>query len=619
MDYTTDNQAASPASPSVSSKPLSKRLEDQWNEARKASAAWRKEAREDRAFYFGDQWTSEEKAALKEQGRPALVINQIFKSINNLIGRERDSRLDWKALPRGVSDVKAADAITQSLAFVADQTRSKYAISAGFKDCAIGPVGWLEVGMDDTDPSKEPFYVREESWENVWFDPHGRKLDLSDFRYLIRSKLFDLDMALYAYPGQAEVLKKAVEEDKSDKGGTFKDGDDYGNRSGLDITDMDGGGWCDHERQRVRLREHWWWENEKAQFWVYPDGRVTEFAQEAPDLSPLSEGAELRAGTKRCYYYAIAAGKVVLEHGKSPYPFNRFPFVAVWAYVDDKGQPFGVVRMQKDPQKELNVARSRVNESQRSRWALIEKGLMTPGELQAFTDDLARSNFVREVPKLTEGKIQMGSDKADVGAWMGLMETSRREVDDVAGQNEASFGDKSNEKSGKAIQARVAQQGLNLAELFDNLRFARLQVGEMLLAMTQKFYTPAKLQRIVEASLIRENPAADLSWVGTAFANPIEQMRFDIIIDDQAETATERQAAAETYVNMMQMAGPLAASMVPDGIRMSDVPNAEEIAAKLEAQMAPPPPPPGMLPPQGPQDLPGGPLSLPPEGLPPVA
>lgn len=623
MDYTTDNQAPKPdAGRAASDKDLVRKLEQQWQEARKASVGWRKDAREDRAFYFGRQWTSEEKNALEDQGRPAIVINQIFKSLNNLIGRERDNRLDWRALPRGASDVQAADAITKGLAFVDDQTRAKYAVSAAAKDAWLGPVGWLEVGIDDSNPANEPFYVREESWENMWHDPHGRKLDLSDCRYLIRSKLFDYDLTIAAYPKAAEALKNAIAQDKDEaeqKGAArFSDGDDYGNRSGADTIYEADTGWCDHERQRVRLREHWWWENVSVNFWVYPDGRVTEADTEdmAQAIDAYQQGGVLTEGVKKRYKYAVIAGKTILAQGESPYPFERFPFVAVWSYVDEKGRPFGVVRMQKDPQRELNVARARVNESQRSRWAIVEKGKMTPRELAQFAENLARSNFVQEVTQA--GHIQMGSDKADVASWMGLMETSRREVDEVAGQNEAAYGDKSNEKSGKAIQARVAQQGLNMAELFDNLRYARLQVGEMLLSMMQAFCEPAKLQRIVEASIIRENPKEDLTWLGQAFANPIEQMRFDIVIDDQAETSTERQAAMEQAVQLLQMAGPAAPALIPDVIRMSDFPGKEDMALKFEQAMAPPPPPP--MPPQAPQVMPDGalPLEMPPEAMPPM-
>lgn len=594
----------------IYAKPLVDRLDDQWRESRRASAGWRRDGHEDRDYYFGIQWKADEEALLAQAGRPAIVINQIFKSLNNLIGRERGNRLDWKAQPRGASDVQDADLITQGLAYVGDQTRSKYATSSAARDAFLGPLGWLEVGLDDTDPTKEPLFVSEESWENMWFDPFGRKRDLSDFRYIIRSKLFDLDLVVATYSEHAEALKAAVALDKErhDRG-VYTDGDDYGigRDRPLDITDLGAGSaWCDHERQRVRLREHWWWENEKGTFWAFPDGRVMDADLEDPaTLAHLAAGAQLREGIRKVYKFAVVAGRTILAQGKSPYPFSRFPFVAVWAYVDDRGRPFGVVRNQKDPQKELNVNRSRVNQSQRSRWAVVNAGAMDATEVERLRNDISQSNFVAAV-RDPSAIIQLGSDKADVGGWLNLMETSRREVDDVAGQNETAYGDKdSTAKSGIAKQVQVQQQSLNMMELFDNIRYAHLQVGEMLLALMQKHYSAEKLRRIAEVSTLKENPNADISWLGQALANPIEQMRFDIVIDDQAETTTERQAAMDQAIQLMQFAGPAAPVLIPDIIRMSNFAGKDEMAAKIEAALAPPPPPmPAALPPGAPPGLP---------------
>lgn len=51
--------------------------------------AWRKEAREAFAFYDGEQWSAEEKAALAEHGQPAIVINKIAAKVDNIAGTWR--------------------------------------------------------------------------------------------------------------------------------------------------------------------------------------------------------------------------------------------------------------------------------------------------------------------------------------------------------------------------------------------------------------------------------------------------------------------------------------------------------------------------------------------------
>lgn len=589
---------------------LAKRLMDQWKEARAWATCFREVAREDRDFYHGDQWTDEQRAELLRQGRPPTVINVVAKAINNLLGRERDSRFNWRALPRGGSDVQAAKAATQALRYVEDATRCKYEFSSAFEDAALGPCGHLEVGYDDSDPTIEPIYIKRVPWDELWWDPYCRCWDAEDARYYIRARILDLDVVLAAWPDKQEEIERAVvNTDSRDQ--LHQGSDDYGNGSWSDdgcfYRDSD---WYDSARKRVRLREHWWWVHEEGQFLRLPDGRTMEFDPADPRqvLGLQAPGAQLVKGFRKRFYYAIMAGDVVLTHAPSPYPYARFPFVPVWAFKTDDREPYGPVRNMKDPQRELNVARSRLNESIRSRWLIAEEGALGKSSIDHVRRDLAKANFVLKVAKL-QG-VQLGSDKADGQLWMSLQEQAKAEVDDVIGQNEAAYGDKSNEKSGKAIQARVAQQGLNFGALFDHYRAARLLVGEMVLALMQRFYPEAKLARIVEASVIREQgPQADLSWLGEAFAEPITELEFDLIIEDQAESASERKDSMEQALELLGYAPDvLKAQLIPDIIRMSDFEGKEEWAAKAEQALQVPmgPSPGGLdLPPGGPPQLQG--------------
>lgn len=593
--------------------PLAAKLDAHWREARAWAAHWREEAREDRRFYDGHQWTPEEIAELKSQRRPATVINQVFKAVNNLIGRERESRLDWKVQGRGASDVKPAAARTKALKYLGDQTRARYALSQAFKDAVKGPMGWVEVAIDDTDPSREPLVFRHVPWDQMYFDKHWTQPDLDDARYVIRSKWTDLELAesLARSPEAKEALKQAVavERDRH-KISDLPRNNDYGNRGGDWSSDFEGEpDWCDAERKRVRLREHWYWEREKAKYIVYPDGRSILFDPADPQsyLAAYEPGGQIVEGTRRKYYWAIVAGMTVLDKGESPYPFDAFPFVPVWCYVDDEGRPFGVIRMMKDPQRELNVARSRFNESIRSRWIVYRDGSLGKLNADEVARRIPRSNFVLGVAD--PSGIQIGHDKADGQFWLGLMETARREIDDVAGQNEASYGDKSNERSAKAIQTRIGQQGLNFGEIWDNLRFARLLSGERALALIGKFYHPAKLIRITEAAMLREDENADTSWLGQAYADNVVQDRYDVVLEDVAETTTERQAALAQRIELIGMVpDPIKPFLIPGALRMTNDPDKDEVATLVEqmlqmqmgAMMAPQvaPAPPADIPPE---------------------
>ena len=57
-----------------------------YKESSDAWSDWRKQARENYKYYFGDQWKSEVVQSLNAQGRPALTMNKIKPIIRTLSG-----------------------------------------------------------------------------------------------------------------------------------------------------------------------------------------------------------------------------------------------------------------------------------------------------------------------------------------------------------------------------------------------------------------------------------------------------------------------------------------------------------------------------------------------------
>ena len=96
-----------------------------------ATDAAREDARRDRDYRDGKQWTEEEAAALEERGQAPIVINRIGPKVDFLIGTERQNRQDPKAWPRTPEHNEAADAATDALRYAADNVD----IDASFSDC----------------------------------------------------------------------------------------------------------------------------------------------------------------------------------------------------------------------------------------------------------------------------------------------------------------------------------------------------------------------------------------------------------------------------------------------------------------------------------------------------
>lgn len=607
---------------------LRKKLSEQFKEAKAWHYQVGERGRQAHKFYSGDQWDQKSIAVLRQEGRPPVVINQIFKAINNVSGKQRDSRLSWRVLPRGENDVMTAVAATKGLSYIADAAVYKFVESRAFKEAAIGPYGWVEIGYDESDPTKEPIFAEYVPWDEILLDPYSKMLDLSDARYMIRRKEVDFDIASAAFPDKIDALKMAMVNTRDV--GYDKLMGDYNNRD--DGTFSDGRiGFLDEGkgRDRVTLREHHYWEMEDRLYVQLPDGERIDYDEDdRVTMMAIQIGGQVMQGRKRCYYRAIMANDTILDVAKSELPFDRFPYVGLFAFRDAQNKPYGIVEPMIWPQKELNVNRSRANESMRSRYFIYQQGAVPNLTEEQVAARLSRSNFAIQVNDM--GGVQLGSDKGDLGGWMNLMETSRKEVDEVVGQNETAYGEQGNEKSGRAIMARINQQSLNLGELWDNWRYFRLQVGQMFLALAIKFWGPEKWKRITEQAILQENedavrmammqtgelpPQADISWVGRAVIGINSLFRFDLKIEDQAETTSERQQTMSQAIELVGMLpDDVKARIVPDIIRMSDFEGKEQMAARAEGIMQP-----QQGPPPVPQGMPGMAQPMPPPGQEPPA
>ena len=586
---------------------LLRRHDADWHEARRWWEPVRAKAKKARDYYHMLQWTEMQKEALRKDGKPAIVINLLGKAVDNICGRERASRYDWKASPVGQDDILPAAAMTHGLKSIARLTEAKYSFSEAFEDAIIGPMGWIELGYDDSDPEVPPEVCERVDPDEMYLDPHSRRTDTYDAKYAVRRRIVDVEDAIALAPHLEDEIRAAAfanmpeDDDERVIQGDYNNQEQPDTHYGTVSPPRDQGG--PGERRRVELREHHWWKREATEYLELPNG--LRFYPEEVDQGMLAQlldaGGDIREGHRRCYYKTIIGAKRVLFNAKSDLPFGRLPFVAIWAKRDREGRPYGLVELGIPPQEEVNVARSRLNESLRSRWLVYGgSGEDLGGKTeQQVAEALARGNFVLKVKD--PRNFQLGSDKADIQAWLELMREAKSEIDAVFGNNDSAYGDEDpTAQSGVAKQLQVQQQSLNLGRIFDLYRYSRKQAGQMFLALLQKRTSPEKLTRIIGASLLGNvpptrlgpngqpipAPTPDLSWLGQVVAGPVYQSECDVEIEDQAETGTERRAEMQARIELLGLVpDDLKAALLPDTLRASDWSGAEEMAGKVEARM----------------------------------
>lgn len=541
------------------------------------------EAEMHRAMYDGDQYTSFVMRSLIQQGLPAPVINIVGQSIDNMSGRERSMRLKPDLLPRHSGAKVLSDGYERLLEYHRERTKAPWVFSDAFLDELQGPGGWTHVYFDDSDPTKGPHFVTRVPPELLLADPAWRSEDVEDANDLCHLVPAKLAWAVHQYPQHADLLKSQVNSELGEQGGPgmygATIGGDYDNIPGLQTTTWApwgaaglgplSRGWCDPASGTILLRQHWWWEPERATFARLPDGTAFELRRDDPELmaafeQALAKGAVMVEGQVRRYRWALCVGPVVLDTGDSPYWHRRFPYVWWQAFRDRYGEPYGIIRRMYWPQREVNTAHLRKNEAGRSRWAIVRKGSMTPYEYQQFQLALARGNFTVQVNSI--GDLRIESDKQDAAMWSAFEEQAIAYVDQVAGQNEANYGNASNEKSGEAIKARAAQAATNQGMLFDNARRAQQRSYELLLSNIVQTTTREMAQRVIgQANAGTPFNQVDVMRFGAEVgASVLAALSFDVIMSDQVESQTQQQ---QTQENTERLVG-----MLPDELRVMAIP-----------------------------------------------
>jgi hypothetical protein len=100
-------------------------VQQQFEEYADGTLAARGQAEKCRSYKDGNQWTEKERETFRKRKQPCITDNKIQDKCDTLFGIEKQMRTDPKAFPRNPSDEKSAEAATDSLRFVADQSTYK--------------------------------------------------------------------------------------------------------------------------------------------------------------------------------------------------------------------------------------------------------------------------------------------------------------------------------------------------------------------------------------------------------------------------------------------------------------------------------------------------------------
>jgi len=560
---------------------------DWWTQTKATQLGQRQRKIKDHNVYEGEQWSQKDSDALEARGQKALTINRVKAAIDWILGTEKRTRIDYRVLPRTEDDTKGAETKTKIMKYVSDVNMEPFHRSRAFADAVKSGLGWLELGVRD-DPEDEPVYYRYEDWRNIWYDPLSVELDLSDARFIFRTKIVDLDIAVAMFSDHAGALKTAAT-----KSNTYYDYSGIEDESEITVeSESEGeesGSASTSRRSRIRLVECWYTKPEKRKLLSGKGlGTLagTPYDKDNEPMQQLINGGHATTYDAlqkiiRCMMFAEGM-TYPLQDEESPYNHNRYPFVPMWAYRrKKKNESYGSVRDIIDPQDDLNKRYS--------------KALYILSTNRAIVDDNATDNwdeFYREVnrpdgviKKRPDSTVDIRDDQRLAKEHVALMQLDAKMIQDVSGVTDENMGRQTNATSGRAIHARQDQGHVVTAEVFDNDRMAVQSAGTMELSLIEQFMTEERIMRITGdknqmefVHINREQPGDD------GELNDITARKADFVVDTQAYNATLRQSMFESMLEMIKPLPPeIAIALLDLVVEVSDIPGKDELVRRIRA------------------------------------
>ncbi len=369
-----------------------------------------------------------------------------------------------------------------------------------------------------------------------------------------------------------------------------------------DVVEFEADGEFDDEddwedENTVRICEYWYRKPVMRRILLLSDGRSID----AKQADQITEGVtivrerEVRT-TQICM--CIVSGSAVLE-GPVEWDGPDFPFVIVygdWVVVDGKTHWWGLTRHAKDAQRSYNVSRTAVTETiaaapQAKFWA-------TPKQAEGHIDKWSVAHDQNIPALLYNPDLQAAGPPQRMGGAdvpVALIQESQiasEEIKAVTGIFDASLGVKSNEQSGRAINARQRQGEIATFNFADNMAKGIRRTWEILIGLIPTVYTSERSIRIlgvdgaekyVRINSVQQDPRS----LEMLPVNDLSRGRYDVTVTVGPNYATQRQEASETFTQLAQAYPPLMQIAGDLVLKNLDVPGAEQLAERIKFMLPP--------------------------------
>ena len=135
---------------------------------------WAIEAKEDKEFRLGKQWTTEQAEVLKSRGQAAIVVNRIHPAVETAKSMITANRPSFRVAPREDSDKKIANVVSALLSYMYDISDGRSVIRKVVDDYYVSGLGYIQVYQDPMmDMGKGEVCIHALDPLDVYVDPNS--------------------------------------------------------------------------------------------------------------------------------------------------------------------------------------------------------------------------------------------------------------------------------------------------------------------------------------------------------------------------------------------------------------------------------------------------------------
>lgn len=527
-------------------------------------------ALEDLKFIAGDIWDPAVLAA--REGRPCLKINNLPQFIGQVIGDRRMNKTAIKLRPTKDATAKMAQARAGIIKGIEHRSRAERVFDEQLENQVSCGIGNLRVNMDyaEEDSFDQDIFINTIPnplavvWDRMSVDPTGRDADHCFVQDIMPEAVFEKAWP-EARPDQTLVAELGLA----------------------------GSGWF--EQNAVRVCEFWEMKSRPRTLALSANGDTIDITED--DLQEVLQSGRLyrnpRTGEPKVREAQIPYACMHLITGTEilvgPYelPINRLPVVRVQGRIVNVGDDryrYSLTRWMKDPIRMKCYMRS----------VAVEKLAMAPRaywlaeaeSVEGYEEDF-RNAHTSQDPLLRYKRGGKEPKRVDPPAMDAAIlqesQMSAQDMKDVSGIHDASLGIRSNEVSGRAINARKVEGDVATVVFHDNLNFAIQEAGDIVNQLIPVCYDTVRTLLVIgeddKDQLIKVNDPDDPESLD------LSKGKYSVVVETGPSFTTQRQEGAQAMMEMIKVAPDimgLAADLIA---KYQDFPGALEIAERLKKAM----------------------------------